>query len=472
MDRARDPQAMKQTIEGILREGLTREVQDLCKAMENPQLFRKWIHEQKDNVSERLIAERVLYRASLPKSIEEKMILLLDGGFQPKKLLYLKELARTTFKNKCKELEDKLKITVDKSASVFMVPDFHKVLQPNEVYIDLSRFVDKSSEISGINLYGQEVIISRSPAHLVSDVQKVTVVAKAEFMGLKDIIVFPTTGDWPSLAAKLSGGDYDGDRAWVCWEPAIVNNFVNADVPECPDLIALGYIRDVSEPYSQLVTGHQDTCSVFLKKSFQFNMQPSLVGICTDYKDDVCWTMESVNTRESVWLSALLSSLVDAPKQGLLFNEDDFTRFKREEIKVKTRQPHYKKKNLEGCNATSKHILDYLKFRTHEIVQKALTEFEGTHQTPHYWDEDLAKQYKLARDMGATNDEWKTIVTDLDKDLATLASKWRRHFERSPYSEEVPEYLPFVDECYEIYLDIKPRDLTGMARYLLPSSLS
>jgi RNA dependent RNA polymerase len=204
IDRAKDREAMKRSIETLLREGFSREVKALRTAMDNPQSFRKWLWEFKSNVSERLKAGRVLYRAGLPDSIEERLNMLLDGGFHPQHLFFMKEMARKIFKIKCDELEKKLSIAVPKSASIFMVPDFWGVLEPNEVYIDFSSFVDESG-FSGINLHGQEVLVTRSPAHFVSDVQKVTVVAKVELIGLEDVIVFPVKGN-PSLAKKLSRG--------------------------------------------------------------------------------------------------------------------------------------------------------------------------------------------------------------------------------------------------------------------------
>jgi hypothetical protein len=94
-----------------------------------------------------------------------------------------------------------------------MVPDFSGVLEANEVFIDFSSFADVSGFASnGTLLNGVDVLVARSPAHFGSDIQKVRAVFKVELIGLKDVIVFSTKGN-PSLAAKLSGGDYDGDIA-------------------------------------------------------------------------------------------------------------------------------------------------------------------------------------------------------------------------------------------------------------------
>jgi hypothetical protein len=205
VEQAKDQDAMKKSIEILLKEGLVREVRALRTAMDSLQSFRKWLHEAKYAVNERLKAGAVPYRAAMPHSIEEKLNMFLDGGFHPQEQFYVKDLARKMFKSKCDELVDKLKIKIDRSASVFMVPDFFGVLEPNEVYVNLPSFKDESTGFSGTSLFGEDILVARSPAHFISDIQKVKVVAKAEFVEWKDVIVFPAKGN-PSLASKLSGG--------------------------------------------------------------------------------------------------------------------------------------------------------------------------------------------------------------------------------------------------------------------------
>jgi hypothetical protein len=86
-------------------------------------------------------------------------------------------------------------------------------------------------------------------------------------VGIERCHCFSTKGR-SFLASKLSGGDYDGDGAWVCWDTAIVDNFVNVAVPECPDLVKEGYVDKISTTYKELVQGHEDPTSIFLRRSF------------------------------------------------------------------------------------------------------------------------------------------------------------------------------------------------------------
>ncbi len=61
-------------------------------------------------------------------------------------------------------------------------------------------------------------------------------------------------------------------------------------------------------------------------------MQQTMLGICTRFNEDVCYTQSlegKHDTKEAVWLSTLLSYLVDQSKQGYSFTEDDWTHFKK-----------------------------------------------------------------------------------------------------------------------------------------------
>jgi hypothetical protein len=92
-------------------------------------------------------------------------------------------------------------------------------------------FQDKQSGFCETYLHGIDVLVARSPAHYVSDIQKVKAVFKPELGSLKDVIIFPITGD-VALAEKLSGGDYDGDMAVSNTPPSYL----------CPILTGLVYM--------------------------------------------------------------------------------------------------------------------------------------------------------------------------------------------------------------------------------------
>jgi len=66
-------------------------------------------------------------------------------------------------------------------------------------------------------------LVYRSPLQQLSDIQKFTAVSCPALTYLTDVIVFSTQGK-QSPASLLSGGDYDGDQAWVIWHPDFVQH--------------------------------------------------------------------------------------------------------------------------------------------------------------------------------------------------------------------------------------------------------
>lgn len=481
--RARDRRLMTIALSRLLEGGLERELMELQNAMADGQSFRKWIRDSNSGINERLKSGAVPYRAGLPVTTDERLNMVLDAGFEPKNLYFMKDLARKAFKSKCEELKNRLNITVAKSTYAYMVPDFAGVLEPDEVYIDFSSFVDDMSGFSGVLLNGVDVLVARSPAHFVSDIQKVKAVMRVELLGLKDVIVFPTKGN-PSLAAKLSGGDYDGDIAWVCWEPEIVNNFVNANVPEVPDLVQEGFIHENTAKYRELVEGQSDptsSTSKFLKESFKFNMQQSMLGVCTVFKDDICYAQGSVDTPESVYLSTLLSSLVDQAKQGYIFTEEHWDRFKKTVIKIQPKQPSYK---TDRVDPHSKHIIDQLMIVASKAIEKALTEFHVNVADPPFFDPDLVIHYNWARECAESEPEWKALLEHLDDDIKILKQAWhedsdksrKKQFDRSMsggFKDEAinPEYMIRVERFYDQFQTILPHVNTPLTQALLPKCL-
>ena len=469
VSRAKDPRAMRDNIARILREGLSREIEGLGEAMKYPQSLRKWLRDASPNLRERKRDGIVAHRAGLPARTEEILNFLLDAGFDPRQQVFLHDRAWTLIKGECETLQRRMNITVDKSTYAFMVPDFFGVLEPDEVYLDFSGFVEETSGFAGEPLSGLDILVARAPAHFPSDIQRVKAVSKVELMGLKDVIVFPTRGH-PSLAAKLSGGDYDGDIAWICWDQSIVQNFTNADMPKAHDLVAEGHMQKESTSYEDLVAGRADKVPHFLTKSFEFNLQPSLLGICTVFKEKLCYTQKSVDTPEAILLSTLLSNLVDQTKQGYIFTQEDWTRIKNNLIKTKPVEPMYKQGNIVR---NAENILDHLAFVADETVKEALEKLNASLMPkPSSWDEDLVRCYNEANTH--PEPEWKTLIKDLKTDLTAIRNEWETRFRRegpdnSQNDDMRPGFVAYLLETYERYKAILPHTSNPLTQALLLS---
>jgi hypothetical protein len=460
---ARDKNAMKSAISSILEMGLQQRLDDIQAAIEEPESFKKWIRESNANSNEKLKAGGIPCLAGLPTVHEERLNLLLDAGFYPKKLAFMKEQALKLLTFRTDNLKEKMNITVGKSCYAYMVPDFWGVLEPDEVYIDFSNFRDDTTGFAGVVLRDDHVLVARSPAHFPSDIQKVKAVVKPEFLGLKDVIVFPIRGN-PSLADKLSGGDYDGDRAWVCWEEGIVKNFENIEVKEVKSMVEQGYLTKDARVYKDLVKGQRDPVSIFLKAALDFNMRPSMLGICTNFKDSVFYTVKDASHPANMALCRLLSDLVDQAKNGYGFSEESWTRFKKEKMgNVKARKPAHTSGVVDDCRR-SDNVLDHLTIVAHDAIKKAVHEFHDNFGQPPSWDDDLVDDYSWACRIMGCIPEWKEMLDTLTKDLSALKTAWSIwRWDKA----EKDEKSAFISSTYDKFKAIRPPANNAAGRILL-----
>ncbi|KAH0425468.1 RNA-dependent RNA polymerase [Colletotrichum camelliae] len=276
-NRAKDKQRMREAVGDNLLRQLSDEIEAQKNAIKHPLQFRQWVNENAHARRQRSAQGGVPFLAGLPDSEEEQLNYLVDGGFEPTKQKFMRDKMWGLRHKKCENLLKKMSIIIPNSAYLYMVVDFWGILEEIEVHVCFSSTF-RTESFSDSMLHGCDVLVARSPAHLVSDIQRVKAVFKPELRALKDVIVFSAKGD-VALADKLSGGDYDGDRAWVCWEPTIVSKFENANVPTRPDLS--GFLRKDEASFGDLTreVGKFSTASAMITRSIAFEMQPKFLGI-------------------------------------------------------------------------------------------------------------------------------------------------------------------------------------------------
>lgn len=350
-----------------------------------------------------------------------------------------------------------------------MVPDWTGSLQEGEIYLHSSEsFIgDDLSMFAGLPLLGVDVLVARMPAHFASDVQKVRAVFTKELFGLRDVVVFSTKGE--CLAAKLSGGDYDGDQAWICWESSIVDSFNNTKVPKQPDLVKLGFIKKDTITYRELVRGAADPIAVFLNYCMEFNLQLRILAICTSYKEQWCYSYESIACKEAVWLSKLLSDLVDLGKAGYTFTEADWEHFKKEVLGTKTKVKPLRYKD-DGSDPKAKHIIDRLKHAANITIQKTKTQFhESLPKTTSTWDNDLAEFATWVRGQAAVDSAWLSVIKKLRGDLEEVKKLWAEKIGSRSGKTDVnkPAFGLIVQEIYEKFKTIQPAENNQLTRSLL-----
>ncbi|KAK1976451.1 RNA-directed RNA polymerase [Colletotrichum cereale] len=493
-DRAINKDAMRETIGKSLVDELNRALEDQSNAMKYPLQFRQWINQISSTRKQRLVHGRVPYMGGLPDSNEETMNALIDGGFEPQKQQFLQEKALDLRRSQCESLKKKMSIKVPNSAYLFMVVDFWNVLEEGEVHLCFSSKF-QTDTFSDSMLHGCDVLVARSPAHFVSDMQRVKAVFKPELHAIKDVVVFSAKGNVP-LADKLSGGDYDGDKAWVCWEPAIVSNFRNAEVPPIPDLSS--YLKKDKTTFGDLGKGTKsDAVSDMISRGIAFSMRPAYLGIATKFKEKLCYRINNVNNDYALWLSTLLGSLVDQAKQGFEFSEDDWERFRRERLDIHKfrhlEEPAYMSDSWSGGGKPT-HIIDYLKFSVakptidaelgkfyksmdvspskseRELRSSSMKKGRKEEKMANLWDSDLTKPCEFFEKLAVTDPGLKKVLKNLVGDLGVLERKWTKAMDPTKDKDDLPRR---ISEVYESWRAIQPRPdgvLDPMAEGLLLQS--
>lgn len=462
-DRANDIDRIRKVFINNMVLKSEEETEDLKLALQHLELFRKWIRESNKSSAYRLSSRGIPFLGGLPENYEDTMSFLVDGGFDPMKLKFLQDLAFQRQKQKGDTVKEALNIKIKKSAYAYMIVDFWGVLEPGEVHMCFSsKFNDGTDELSDLD--GIDILVGRCPAHLPSDIQKVKAFFKPELRHLRDVVIFSSKGDIP-LAAKLSGGDYDGDKAWVCWDPDIVGNFENADVPPKPDFSAyLGKDRDkLSDLKAQYGRGRY--IDAMVEKAFAFSLKPKLLGSCTSFKEKLSYQLNAVSDERVIKLSWLLSDLADQPKQGIIFGRDEWKRF-RDDIVGSRRelsQPAYRNTNGFAVGPGAKHIIDFLTHASKTVVEGALTDLYKFMRTSQasvldsdvvgYW-EQYERAFGKPDSHGIPRAAWFVALRDgLRYDMEQCHNEWRRLMALT----EQDNFQTKVWYVYGIWRGIKPR---------------
>ncbi|TVY90655.1 RNA-dependent RNA polymerase [Lachnellula willkommii] len=451
---------LRQTLKTLMKQGIWGEFSKLVEAFKDPLLLQQWTKRSSANTNDILRTGKIPYRAGMPISSEDQLFMMLDAGFTTDKNSFMKRLARSLLINRLNEFGRKLNIPLTRSTNVYIMADWWGVLEPGEVYLDFSSFVDDETGIQGERLAGRELLVARSPAHFSSDIQKVKAVVRAELMGLKDIMIFSTKGSHP-LADKLSGGDYDGDKVFVCWEPLIVDGFTNAAVPAKPELAKEGWISKDKTTYAELVRDQKDPVQHFLEKSFEFNMRETMLGICTIKKEKLCYHSGTIDRPNEIYWHTLLSELVDQAKSGTSFDENSLKRFVKQFGPAPSPEQIYKRDDPVFPDIPA-HIIDFLASEAEKLIGECKAEFHAAIPDPPHWDEDLVRCYKHARKI--ENEDWKFLLDQLDNDIKEAKPLLARKFRRDDESGQ--SFTPNLLAAFEIYQEIQPQSTNPLAQQL------
>jgi hypothetical protein len=223
----------------------------------------------------------------------------------------LQKWLKDIFTWKLNNVRERHHILVPQSMTLLMVPDPTRTLLPNECFIALGSSYD-DAVLDSV----QRVAVLRNPAMCASDVQVFNLKRSVELTKLKNVLVLSTHPDCiVSPAHLLSGGDYDGDRALVIFDPA----FLPASVTKRNDemLIDVGAYGHVNQPpISEKMTGTAKVLAAC--RFFGRPEQQGIVGRLSTIWQNLCLeTNCNLLDPRLVRVGRLAEIALDAFKQGV-----------------------------------------------------------------------------------------------------------------------------------------------------------
>ncbi|PLB35770.1 RNA dependent RNA polymerase [Aspergillus candidus] len=355
----------------------------------------------------------------------ECIIRLTEAGFRPRSFFPLRRRVRNCLREVLDRYVDDLHIQVPLSTYAFCIADPYGVLNEDEVHFGLStQWTDPAGQFEDNLLDGIDVLVGRLPAHLPSDIQRRRAVWHLQLRHFKDVIVFPTKGS-TSLAHMLSGGDYDGDTPWICWDQNIVQHFTNSPLPTEYRAEHYGLI-DHSVSMTKIPTSDE-----FLQSAFTFNLTMSQLGRCTVEHEIIAYD-KSIDDPAAIELACLLGHLVDGRKAGVQLTEDAWQTY-RKTINPNGRRaaPAYK-----DSSRTYKvtNIIDYLKFvvaskeRHHLLTQLEKTLNDSGSRSDR--DEDLTRPWRDAKAAlkDSKDPHLQAEMDRAERETNVLFGQWARSF--------------------------------------------
>ncbi|KAA8647013.1 RNA dependent RNA polymerase [Aspergillus tanneri] len=445
---------VKERIAELTRASIRAVYQDFAEVLksDSPVLCRSLIQKIRPvaDDSTRLALHKARRLDQWTASDAETLIRLTEAGFTPRSFYPLRKRLGKCLRDVLDRRVEELHIEVPLSTYAFCIADPYGVLKEDEIHFGFSNnWQDAQGQFEDNLLDGMDVLVGRLPAHLPSDIQRRKAVWKPELRHFKDVIVFPTAGQIP-LAHMLSGGDYDGDTPWICWDQGIVQAFANSDLPaeeKPPEHFGL---TKHSVPMEQI-----HSVDEFLQSAFTFNLTLSNLGRCTIEHEKIAYD-ESIDSHSAKELACLLSHLVDGRKGGVHLSEHAWQQY-RKKISPKARElPAYKNPDRKPKKTN---IIDYLRFdvarkERHAVLKQLESLFpESDHSCNR--DEDLigpwneaCKQAEKESKSGQLHDVLKRVVNEVEE----LYSQWTRSFSS------------------EGSFSVLALDIAGRARTILPPS--
>jgi hypothetical protein len=480
-----------EVFKSLLEEHLEAETQQLLDAATNKVALRQWLtsHGVGDRCAKS--GEIPSFDSGTPCSSEEQIAMLLDAGFDPIECGFLMDKMMSIVGRQWEKLLEKLHVRIPASTVAYCVADPTGTLEEGQVSLQFSKgFLDPVTKMRYECVEG-DVLVARNPAHLPTDIRKVFFFVVLSWMKeglfsykrlqvkavsprdpglkrLKDVIVFSTKGATP-LADMLSGGDYDGDKPWVCWDKRLVEPFRNDDrFDEFRNWDQNQYFEPIDPEKRTLQDLHPDVTSgeffeQFFRRGFTAALQENMIGLCTRMLEKHANNRR--NTRfiddESVLFANLCSVFVDAPKQGIRPTQKTIDlirqRVGRQGGWLAYKTPFsqegsgYPEGNPESWFILDRLVLDVGKRKVNE---KKLQFMQVKNGKTRYPDQQVSKLYReLDDESDAGNQPLRRVMTQLGRDLLQVRQSWN---EATMQKHRADRFFDRIAPVYYQYSAIQP----------------
>lgn len=474
----KDRHVPRDTLAGMAADTTTSYIEEWQDAMSDPAKLALLRH-QRFGWSE---SRQKNGNPGLPKKHDARVQILMDeAGYMPTECAALAESLERLQEMDLQRERRLCEFPCLKSTMVFGIADPHGVLEPGKVHLSLSRpLTDERTKKSFVMFAGTDVLVARHPAIRGSDIQKVSCVCHPQLAHLKDVIVMPSRGQIP-LAAKLQGGDYDGDKFWVCADERLVVPFLNAPLLE-PCGMDFFDIRQEKRKLKDVVPdelfGTNEHVEAWLKIVLPFAFRPQTLGIITNYCNELQYSRNNFQDAGFLLAVDLHDLIIDAAKNGYLFDQADFAAFLRkhrntcpERSRLRERaylknlkavkferdpQSESKQQTLRSAlgqaqerGRRSKHILDDLLFNIiNPLFLEHLEHFRKTYVIPA---QEISKEPDLEYILTLIDPNLiDAELKQLNEQLETAFDKWKLVFHSCKNRDKL------LGECIELYNCIQP----------------
>ena len=399
----------------------------LFQAMNSRVRLREWIEQNRISVRDQ---DDIPFVGAWPDELDEQIIMFLESGFTPQDCPLLLELIRSALKMKLDRYVDKLQIRVPQSTYLYCIADPCGILEPDEVHVGFSgTWKDPVTGTSTVILDGIDVLVGRLPALLPSDIQRRKAVWRKELQHFRNVVVFSSKGE-VALADMLSGGDYDGDMPWLCWDKSIVEAFENretfADLPSKEDCRLIKKSRDMSEIFRIVEKGkpsHTET-EDFFGSCFRFNLYPSLLGTCTLEHEKLSYHEGDLSHPGAKKFATLCGYLVDSSKQGYFLSNQDWQKIRNEFSPIPRNDPAYKEKESK-IRPKETSVIDFLKFRVATVEKdKTLAEFHRRWPRKNSHVSDPVLTFLWRKTKQTASPDLAKVLSQLHADVEAIGEEW------------------------------------------------